>query len=454
MWTSEWKDEYRRKLCSAAEAAKAVRSGDLIVLPICLGQPSNLIMDAIADRKDEVSDVEFLANLIVRPYKIFKPEYSGSFNVTTAFVSTRPLRARFPAENGYGPYAPISVFSSSKMFSVYRRPTVTSLMVTPPDDDGFVNLGPDLMFTRTLVEGRMTSQGPMGGARTVIAEVNDQYVPVRGNTRVHISKFTHIVENSTPLPAAPPPPVSDSHRRIAQNVVSLLRDRDSIQIGIGAIPMIISDLIVDADLKDIGIFTEMLPTGAPKWVEKGICTNRFKSFRPGEITCNFMGPVGELYDFVRDNPLVGFQTNEITNNPAVIGSEERMVGINGGIEVDLTSQVASMSIGNHMLSGFGGQSDFAMGCKISKLGRFIIAMQATARDSQGELTSRIVPYLTPGSLVGTLACHVDYVATEFGIAGPLDGMPFEKRAEALIEIAHPRFQDELVRAAKERKLFR
>ncbi|MDH7478887.1 MAG: hypothetical protein QHH02_02635, partial [Syntrophomonadaceae bacterium] len=312
MWKSDWRSEYRKKLCSAEQAAQAVQNGDLIVLPICLGQPSNLIMDAIADRKNELKEVEFLANLIIRPYKIFHLEYSESFKITTAFTSTRPLRARFPAEGGYGPYTPVTVFSASKMFTVYRRPDVAALMVTPPDKDGFVNLGPDLMFTRAIVEGRVTAQGIMGGARTVIAEVNDQYVPVCGDARMHISNFTHIVENSTPMIAAPPPVITEPHREIAKNVVSLLRDRDTIQIGIGAMPMIISDLIVESDLKDIGILTEMLPSGAPKWVERRICTGKYKNYRPGEITCCFMGPVKELYDFVRDNPLVGFRTNEIT----------------------------------------------------------------------------------------------------------------------------------------------
>jgi 4-hydroxybutyrate CoA-transferase len=448
-----WKADYQKKLCTAEEAARAVKDGDLIITPLCLAQPSTLIMDAIADRKDELKDVEWRANLILRPHKMLKPEYNQFFKITSAFVGTPPIQACFK-EEGYGNYAPATVYSTSKQWTAYRKPDVTVLMVTPPDNDGYVNIGPDVMFTRTLVEGRVTSRGVVGGARTVIAEVNDQQIPVQGDTRIHISKFTHIVEHSSPMPASPPPVAKDIHRKMAENVVSLLRDRDTIQIGIGAVPMIISDLIAKSDFKDLGIFTEMLPSGAPLWLEKGILTGKYKTFRPGEITATFAGPSQELYGFMRDNPLVKFFTSDVTNNPAVIGEEEQMVGINGALEVDFAGQVASMSLGNLMISGFGGQSDFAMGCRMSKFGRFIITMGSTARDEKGNLISRIVPDLTPGALVGALAVHVDFVVTEYGIAGPLDGLTIAQRTEELIKVAHPQLQDELVRGAKAKGIFR
>lgn len=450
---SKWKDEYTKKLCTAEEAARAVRNGDRIMNPLCLGQPTNLIMDAIADRKDELKDVEFNALLTLRPYKILKPEYRGTFRINAGFLGTPSIRAAFPESESYGRYVPVSSFSTSKQYSYYRKPDVVVLMCTPPDKDGFVNLGPDLFYTRAMVEGVQTGRGVMGGARVVIAEINDQYPPAFGYTKMHLSQFTHIVQNSVKLPAPPPPKPTEAHHKIAENVVSLLRDRDTIQIGIGALPMVVSDLIMHSDLKDLGVLTEMLPTGAPQWVAKGICTGKYKKFRPGEINCTFMGPSAELYEFIQKSEFVKFFPSIMTNHPSVLGAEDQLVGVNGAIEIDLCGQVNSTSFGERIFSGHGGQIDFAMGCRMSEFGRMIFATESVGRDENRNLISRIVKYLTPGTMVN-VPCHlVDYVVTENGIAGPLEGMSVIERAEALIKVAHPKFQDELVKAAKDRGIF-
>ncbi len=450
----DWKDEYTKKLCTAEEAARAVRSGDRIMNPLCLGQPTNLIMDAIADRKDELKDVEFNALLTLRPYKIFKPEYRGAFRINAGFLGTPSLRACFPESESYGRYVPVSSFSTSKQYSYYRKPDVVVLMCTPPDKEGFVNLGPDLFFTRAMVEGVQTGRGVMGGGRVVIAEENEHYPPAFGYTKMHISKLTHIVKNAVKLPAPPPPKPTEAHHKIAENVVKLLRDRDTIQIGIGALPMVVSDLIVKSDLKDMGVLTEMLPTGAPQWVEKGICTGKYKRFRPGEINCTFMGPSAELYEFIQKSEFVKFFPSNMTNHPSVLGAEDQLVGVNGAIEIDLCGQVNSTSFGERIFSGHGGQIDFAMGCRMSEFGRMIFATESVGRDENRNPVSRIVKYLTPGTMVN-VPCHlVDYVVTENGIAGPLEGMSVIERAEALIKVAHPKFQDDLVKAAKERGIFK
>lgn len=453
MQSGDWKDVYKSRLCKVDEAARAVRSGDRIMTPLMLGQPTNLIMDAIADRKDELKGCEFNALLTMRPYKMMKPEYKGSFRINAGFLGTPAIRSCFPESESYGRYVPVSSFSTSKQYSYYRRPDVVVMMVTPPDRDGFVNLGPDLFFTRAMVEGLQTSRGIMGGARVVIAEENDQYPPAFGHTKLHVSKLTHIVPNSSKLPAPPPPNPTETHHKIAENVVSLLRDRDTIQIGIGALPMVVSDLIVKSDLRDIGVLTEMLPTGAPQWVEKGICTGKFKKFRPGEINCTFMGPSAELYEFIRKNDFVKFFPSNMTNHPAILGAEDQLVGINGALELDLAGQVASLTCGERIFSGHGGQIDFAMGCRMSEFGRMIIATESVGRDEKRNPVSRIVKFLKPGGLVN-IPCHlVDYVVTENGIAGPLEGMSVAERAEALIKVAHPQFQDELVKAARDRGIF-
>jgi len=452
--SADWIDLYKKKVCTAEEAARAVKSGDRIMNPLCLGQPTNLIMDAIADRKDELTDCEFHACLTLRPYKILQPEYRKSFKITAGFLGTPNLRSCFPESESYGRYVPVSSYSITKQFSYYRRPDVAVFMTTPPDKDGFVNLGPDLFYTRALAEGSQTSKGVIGGARVIIAEENDMYPPAFGYTKLHVSKLTHIVRNSAKLPAPPPPKPTEVHHKIALNVMSLLRDRDTIQIGIGALPMVVSDLIVKSDLKDIGILTEMLPTGAPQWVEKGICTGKYKKFRPGEINCTFMGPSAELYEFIQKNDFVKFFPSNMTNHPAVLGAETQLVGVNGALEIDLAGQIASLTCGERIFSGHGGQLDFAVGCRMSEFGRMIIATESVGRGEDRKPISRIVKYLKPGGLVNTPAHFVDYIVTENGIAGPLDGMSVAERAMALIRIAHPDFQDELVKAAKDRGIFK
>ena len=450
MSSGDWLDLYKKKVCTAEEAARAVKSGDRMMNPLGLGQPTILIMDAIADRKDELKDCEFNALLTLRPYKIFKPEYRGSFRINAGFLGTSNVRSCFPENEGYGRYVPVSSFSTSKQYTYYRRPDVVVFMMTPPDKDGFVNLGPDLFYTRAMIEGVQTSKGVIGGARVVIGEENDQYPPAFGFTKLHVSKLTHIVRNSAKLPALPPPTPAEAHHKIAENVVNLLRDRDTIQIGIGALPMVVSDLIIKSDLKDIGILTEMLPTGAPQWVEKGICTGKYKKFRPGEINCTFMGPSAELYEFIQKNEFVKFFPSNMTNHPAILGAEDQLVGVNGALEIDLAGQIASLTCGERIFSGHGGQIDFAMACRMSEFGRMIIATESLGRDENRNPISRIVKFLKPGGLVNIPAHLVDYVVTENGIAGPMEGMSIAERAEALIKVAHPKFQDDLVKAAKER----
>jgi 4-hydroxybutyrate CoA-transferase len=197
----------------------------------------------------------------------------------------------------------------------------------------------------------------------------------------------------------------------------------------------------------------MLPSGAPKWVKKGIVTGKYKKFRPGEINCTFMGPSAESYEFIQKNPFVQFLPSPVTNHPAILGAEDQLVGINGAIEIDLSGQINSTTCGERIFSGLGGQIDFASGCRMSEFGRMIIATESVGRDENRNPISRIVKFLSPGVMVN-IPCHlVDYVVTENGVAGPLEGMSVIERAEELIKVAHPDFQDELVRGAKERGIF-
>lgn len=433
-----WKEFYTNKTMSAVDAAKIVRSGDCLWMPLCLGQPSNLIMDAIADRKDELKDVEVFCLLTMRPYKLFKPEYRETFKLNFSFYGT-PVLIPF-AKSEWANFVPMQSSDAALRYShrqrLRKRRTGIIMQVAPPDEHGFVNMGLDAFYTESI----------MDSSDWVIAEVNPKMPRTHGQTNLHVSRFSAFVENPNPIPAVPTPQATPLEVKMAQNVVGLLKDRDCIQVGIGAVPAMISKLLENSGLKDMGIHTEMAPAGTHRLVEKGVVTCRYKKVNPGKIVLAFTMGDQELYDFLADNPMVEFRPTTYANYIPVLAQEENLVAINGSIEVDLTGQVCSESIGNAMRSGTGGQLDFVCGAYWSKGGRAINLVPSTTDD---EAISRIVPYLTPGARVTVPRHYTGYVVTEYGVAD-LYGRSEPERAEALIKIAHPKFREELEKGARER----
>jgi acyl-CoA hydrolase len=317
-----------------------------------------------------------------------------------------------------------------------KRRTGIIMQVAPPDEHGFVNMGLDAFYTESI----------MDSSDWVIAEVNPKMPRTHGQTNLHVSRFSAFVENPNPIPAVPTPQATPLEVKMAQNVVGLLKDRDCIQVGIGAVPAMISKLLENSGLKDMGIHTEMAPAGTHRLVEKGVVTCKYKKVNPGKIVLAFTMGDQELYDFLADNPMVEFRPTTYANYIPVLAQEENLVAINGSIEVDLTGQVCSESIGNAMRSGTGGQLDFVCGAYWSKGGRAINLVPSTTDD---EAISRIVPYLTPGARVTVPRHYTGYVVTEYGVAD-LYGRSEPERAEALIQIAHPKFREELEKGARER----
>ncbi len=437
-----WQEVYRSRLMSVQEAAKIVQSGDCFWTPLMLGQPSPLILDAIADRKESLKDIEYINCLILKPYKLLRPEYRDTFHLAFEFYGT-PIVMPF-AQSEWANFLP---YQSSDLGIKYAhrrrisgRRTGIITQVTPPDEHGYVNLGLDTFYTETV----------MDQSDWVIAEVNSKMPRTYGQTNLHVSRFTAFVENPSSLLVIPTPPPSEVEMRMAENVVRLIRDRDCIQVGIGGLPSMISQLLESSGLKDLGIHTEMAPAGAHKLVEKGVVTCKYKRVNPGKIVLVFAMGDQELYDFLTNNPMCEFRPSSYANNIAVIAQEENLVAINGSIEIDLTGQICSESIGNIMRTGTGGQLDFVIGAFWSKGGRAINLIPSTARN---DTISRIVPYLSPGARVTVPRHYTQYVVTEYGIAD-LAGRSEPERAEELIKIAHPTFRDAIEKGARERGLLR
>ena len=435
-----WREEYRSKLTTHKKAAKLIKSHDRMFAPLGLDEPSTALMDAIADRKDELEDVQYINALVFHPYKIFTPEYMETFDMMCGFYNQLTMAQH---EAGITTYIPVQSSTvgvvAKKRQAVDPRRHVMLTQVSPPDDHGYVSLGLDLFFTPDIID-----QGAV-----VIGEVNPHVPHTYGNSHYHISRFAKFIEIEEPLFSPPMPEPTEVHKKIAANVVSLLCDRDCIQVGIGAVPGQISKLLADCGLKDLGIHTEMAPQGTHLLVEKGVVTCKYKKTHPNKMIMAFAVGDQELYDFLGNNPMVEFYCASYSNSIPLLVQEKNLVAINGSVEVDLVGTIASESFGDSMRSGVGGQLDFVVGSYWSEGGRAINILPSTAHNGQ---ISRIVPYLTQGARVTVPRRYAQYVVTEYGIAN-LAPLSEKERALALIEIAHPKFRAGLLKAARKRLRF-
>jgi acyl-CoA hydrolase len=304
---------------------------------------------------------------------------------------------------------------------------VVLIQVSPPDDHGYVTLGTTVGCTLNAIRW----------AKTVIAEVNEQMPRTHGETAIHVSRISAIVETSHPLLELHPEPFTELHRRVAENVASLIPDGATLQTGIGGIPDAV--LACLGNKRDLGIHSELVGDGVIDLMESGVINGERKTLHRGKAVISIALGSQRLIDFVHDNPAFEFRPICYTNDPFVVAQNDRMVAINSALQVDLTGQVCADSLGIKPYSGFGGQVDFIRGASRSKGGVPIIALLSTARRGT---VSRIAPMLEPGSGVVTSRADVHYVVTEHGIAY-LHGKTLRERAEALIAIADPRFRNEL-----------
>jgi acyl-CoA hydrolase len=307
---------------------------------------------------------------------------------------------------------------------------------SPPDEHGFISLGVECLASNAAVQV----------AETVIVQINKRMPRVLGDSFLHVSRAQAIVEYDEPLPTLESKPATKVEESIAAHIMPLIEKGSTIQMGIGGIPDSVY-AAMEGNL-ELGIHTEMISDGAMRAIQRGVVTGTRKSLHPGKVIITFTLGSDELYDFVDNNPLIEAHPVDHVNDPVIVSQNDNMVAINSAIEVDLTGQVCSDSIGERIYSGFGGQVDFIRGAARSKGGRPIIAVPATAKG--GEL-SRIVPTLKPGAGVVTSRADVHYVVTEYGAVN-LFGKNLRERVEALISISAPQFRQELEDAAKERKL--
>ena len=430
-----WVDDYKKKLVSAEEAVSVVKSGDRVYISGNAATPY-VLMRALAQRKDELTNVELVHVLLMGEDPLSRPEMEGHFRHNSLFVGPADRKA---INEGRADYVPIFLHQIPDLFYSGQMPIdVAMLHLSPPDEHGFMSFGVEVLASKAAAEK----------ARIVIAQVNDQMPRVLGDSFIHVSRVHKIVEVSEPLPELKRATMTEVELKIGQYIADLIEDGCTLQLGIGGIP----DAVL-ASLKnrrELGIHTEMVSDGVMEAIEAGIVTGSRKTLHPYKVIMTFVLGSKKLYDFVDNNPVFEAHPTDYTNHPFIVAQNEKMVAINSAIEVDITGQVCSDSIGTYIYSGFGGQVDFIRGAAHSKGGKPIIALPSTAKD--GEI-SRIVPYLKQGAGVVTTRADVRYVVTEYGVAY-LYGKNLQERTKALINIAHPKFRADLIKEAKKRNLLR
>jgi len=427
---------YSRKLTTADEAVKKIKSGDNVVIQPGCAVPLELIR-AMVRRKDELENVTVYHILIVGELPYVNPGMEKHFRHKAFFTGANVRKA---VHEGRAEFIPIFLSEVPLLFKRNIIPVDVALLnVSPPDEHGFCSYGVDVGTIKTAAEK----------AKLIIAQINTEMPRSLGDSFIHINKINHIIEHSEPIQELPQvdPNTSEEmlkiYDEIGKNTAELIENGATLQMGIGAIPDSVMKYL--RDRRNLGIHTEMFSDGLINLVEEGIVNGEEKTIHPGKIIAGFVLGTKRLFKFIDNNPVIEFHPQEYVNDPFVIAQNKKMVAINSAIEIDITGQVCADSIGTKIFSGIGGQVDFIRGAAHSEGGKPIIALPSMTKDGQ---YSRIVPQLRPGAGVVTSRGDVHYVVTEYGVAH-LFGKSLKERAKELIRIAHPKFRDELTKYAKE-----
>lgn len=429
---ANWKDLCGKKLMPLKKAIALIRRGDHIHLSDGSATPQGII-PALVDPEMDLTDNEIIHLLTLGDAPYTHPKFADRFRHNALFIGPNVREA---VGDGRADYTPVFLSEIPDLIRSGRIPVDVSIVsVSPPDEEGYCTFG-----THIDISPAATSV-----ARVVIAQVNPKMPRTSGPGRIHVDKVHAFVEAEHDLPELKPPKTRPETEAIARSVAELVPDGATLQLGIGGIP----DAVVHHlnDRNDLGIHTEMFSDGVVELARRGVINGKRKTLHPGKIIASFLMGTKRTYDFVNENPNVELYPVDYSNDPFIISKNDDMIAINTCLEIDLTGQVCSDSIGTQFYSGIGGQVDFIRGAARSKRGKPIIALPSTACDGT---VSRIVPRLDEGAGVVTTRGDVHYVVTEFGAVN-LHGKTVRERAMALISIAHPKFRPWLLAEARRRR---
>ena len=425
----DWKQKYADRIGAPAKAIRLIKPGDTVFIGTGCAQPQFLVQ-ALARHSDHLYDTNVICLLTVGEAPYAQEQFRERFKMNCFFVMDN---IREILETGHGDYTPMFLSEIPRQFETGRTAIDVALIsVSPPDARGLCSLGVSVDIVKSAA----------ANAKYVIAQVNNRMPRTLGNSFVHVNAIDMLIPHDEPLVELPVADPDDVLKRIGENIARLVEDGSTIECGIGRIPQALAESLKDK--KDLGVHTEMFSDWIIDLIECGAITCAKKTINNGKIVASFCMGSQRLYDYIDNNPLFEFRPTEYVNDPFVIAQHDKMVAINVGLEVDLTGQVCSDSLGYTFYSGIGGQVDFIRGAARSREGKPIIAMPSTAR---GGTVSRIVSHLTEGAGVVTTRGDVYYVVTEYGIAY-LHGRSVRERVLSLINIAHPKFRNDLIDAAK------
>lgn len=416
---------------AARDALAGLRSGMRVFVGSGAATPL-VLLDALCERGRELSGVEVCQLLTLGPAPFVAPELAGHLRHNAFFIGANVREA---VQEGRADFTPVFLSEIPALLRGSLRPDIALVQVSPPDRHGQCSLGVSVDVVAAAVEA----------AGEVVAEINPNMPRTLGESAVPLERLGRRVEVRHPLPELRPDAPGEEDRAIGRHVSALVRDGDTLQLGIGTVPNAV--LASLEHHKDLGIHTEMFSDGVVDLVERGVITGARKTVHGGKLVTSFVMGTRRLYDFVDDNPAVLMLPSDYVNDPFVVSRHRGMVAINSALAIDLTGQVCADSVGAKFYSGVGGQVDFVRGAARAENGRSIVALRATAREGT---VSRIVVELLPGSGVTTTRNDVHFVVTEYGVA-ELRGRTVRQRVEALVKIAHPAFRESLLRGARARR---
>jgi len=429
----QWLSDYcPDKIVEANKAISQVKTGSRIFIGTGSGEPQHLIRTMVQNSElDDITIYQMLSQTLAD--YVDDESFLRRFSLKLFFISLAMRKAAF---EGKIDYIPAYLSQVPRLF--YRRRIgldVALVQVSPPDRFGNCSLGISVDITRAGTDN----------AQLVIAQVNPMMPRTSGDSFVHVDEIDYLVLHEEPLVVSLPTLTeTEVARRIGRYVSQLVDNGATLHLGFGQLPYSILKYLDEK--QNLGVHTHLISDGFLPLFEKKVITNKKKTFLPGRVVASLCMGSEKIYDYVNDNPMFYFRSSEFVNDPTVIAQNDNLVSISSALEVDLTGQVCSDSMGYQFYSGLGDQVDFLRGSTMSKGGFSIIVLPSTTQDGK---KSRIVPHLSEGAGVATTRGDVNFVVTEYGIA-ELQGKSIYQRVVELAQIAHPKFREDLIEAAKER----
>lgn len=433
----DYTTEYQKKLVSAEEAVKCVRSGDWVDYGWCTGTPEALDA-ALAARHEELTDVNVRGGILFRKPALFSVDNAAARFTWNSWHMSGVERKMIADGNSF--YCPMRY---SELPRFYRENVdavrAAFFQVAPMDEHGYFNFGPNASHLAAVCER----------AEYVFVEVNTNMPRCLGGVEngIHISRVSGVVEGQNP-------PIhelgggggDEVDRAVADLIVPQIPDGACLQLGIGGMPNAVGAMIASSDLKDLGVHTEMYVDAFVDIALAGKITGMRKNLDRGRQVYAFGAGTKKLYDYIDNNPACMSAPVDYTNDVRTIAQLDNFISINNAVDVDLFGQINAESAGVKHISGAGGQLDFVMGAYLSKGGKSFICCSSTFTDKTGAPHSRIRPTLAEGSIVTDTRANLHYLVTEYGMVN-LKGTSTWQKAERIISVAHPDFREELIAQA-------